>query len=220
MTEDFKRQMRADTMRIEGLAAALPADHDGRRAALVEAADAYHAAIMAGDERARRTADERALAALVALNDGELFGFAMSGKAPDQMLDACAAQPGTVPSWGQRGEFVLTVDGMRVRVVFDPNLGRSMPAHIGLHVVDAGKPFISDTGFWSRWQGDMIEGQTVDEAARVMIEQSLSESGRKMLAPGFRERRQAEDVPAWIDGAAAPASDFYEDRGGQVAFAF
>jgi hypothetical protein len=220
MTEDLKHQMRADTVRIEAQAAALPTDTDGRRAVLMAAAEAYHAAIMDGDEPARRAADQRALAALVALNDGELFGFAVKDKAPDQMLDQCAAQPGTVPHWGQRGEFVLTVDAMRVRVSFDPNLGRSMPAHIGLHVVDPAKPFISDTGFWSRWQGDLIAGQMVDEAARVLIEQALAESGRKMIAPGFRQRREAEPVPAWIDGDTAPAPAFYEDRGGQVAFAF
>jgi hypothetical protein len=220
MSDDFKRQMRADTVRIEAQAAALATDSDGRRAALMAATDAYHAAIMDGDESARRAANEQALTALVALNDGELFGFAVTGKAPDLMLDALAAQPGTVPNWGQRGEFVLTVDAMRVRVTFDPNLGRSMPAHIALHVVDPGKPFISDTGFWSCWQGDMIEGQTVADAARVLIEQALAESGRKMIAPSFRQRREAEPVPAWIESDTAPAPAFYEDRGGQVAFAF
>lgn len=220
MSEDLKQKLRADTVRIEALAAALPTDTEGRRVALIEAANAYHAAIIAGDEPARRAADERALVVLVALNDGELFGFAVRDKAPDLMLNDCAAQPGTVPTWGQRGEFILTVDAMRVRVTFDPHLGRSMPAHIGLHVVDPGKPFISDTGFWSRWQGDMIEGQTVDEAARVLIEQALAESGRKMIDPQYRQRREAEPVPTWIDAGSTPAPAFYEERGGQVAFAF
>lgn len=218
--EEMQRRIRADDDRIERMAAALPVDPEGRRAALVEAGDAYHAAIMTGDEAARQAAEERAFAVLVALNDGEVFGFAVSGKAPDLMLADTAAEPGSVPHWGQRGEFVLTVDAMRVRVTFDPNLGRSMPAHLGLHVVDPGKPFISDTGFWSRWLNGMVAGQTVDDAARELIEQTLAESGRKMIDPSFRQRREAEPLPAWIDENSGPAPAFYEDRGGQAAFAF
>ena len=220
MTDDMQRQMRADAVRIEAQAAALPTDAEGRRAALNEAATAYHAAIMAGDEPERRAADARALVALVALNDGELFGFAVSGKGPDLMLNECAAQPGTVPTWGQRGEFVLTVDAMRVRISYDPHLGRAMPAHMGLHVVDPDKPFISDTGFWSRFLSGFVAGQTVDEAARALIQQTLAASGRKMIDAQFRERRWAEPVPAWIEAESTQAPAFYEERGGQVAFAF
>jgi len=220
MTDNWKREARAETVRIEALAAALPTDAEGRRAAMAEAASAYHAAIMAGDEPQRRAADQRALVAMVALNDGELFGFAVRGKGPDVMLNELAAQPGTVPAWGQRGEFVLTVDAMRVRISYDPHLGQAMPAHFGLHVVDPDKPFISDTGFWSRFINGFVAGQTVDEAARALIQQALAASGRKMIDAQFRERRWAEPVPAWIEAESTQAPAFYEDRGGQVAFAF
>ena len=220
MSDEMQRRRDERAIYFATLAAALPTDPEQRRAELVAAQDAYHAAIMGGDEEARLAADERALVVLVALNDCDLFGFAVRDAAPDVMLTECAAKPGTVPTWGQRGDFALTVDAMRVRIVFDPHLGSSMPAHIGLRVVDPGKPFISDTGFWSRWQSHYVAGQTVDEAARALIEQTLAESGRKMLDPQFRERRWAEPVPAWIDAESTPAPAFYEERGGQVAFAF
>ena len=205
--------------RYAELAASLPTDAEGRRAALMAAIRAYDAAIIEGDELARRVAEDGSLAVMWAVNGGTLFGFGIKGCSADQMQDECAAIPGEVPLWGQRGEFLLIVDGMRVRVTVEPHLGSLMPAHIGLHSVDHATPFISDTGYRSCWQTTMIAGLAVDETARRLIEQE-ARKGRTLIAQPYRKHRDEEPAPAWIDGGSSAAPAFYEDRGGQVAFAF
>jgi hypothetical protein len=64
-----------------------------------------------------------------------------------------AAAPGAVPLWGQIGEFIITVDGMKVRIELDGLFGIGgrfiyWPG-FSAHAVDYDRPFLSETGYRS-----------------------------------------------------------------------
>ena len=78
--------------------------------------DRHHAAILAADieEAMRIREDAHGLAAKL---NGGTCGIIAGPDAPGCILEAeTAVAPGTVPLWGQAGEFTVTVDAMRVRI--------------------------------------------------------------------------------------------------------
>jgi len=113
----------------------------------------HHAAVLAADAgkvtQLRREAKRLALR----LNDGDP-GILAHPDAPGYVL-ACetAAPSGTVPLWGQNGEFVITIGKMRVRIALDGLFGIAGSIQFwpgfAAHAVDADRPFISETGFRS-----------------------------------------------------------------------
>ena len=81
-------------------------------------------------------------------------GYLAGPDAPGCMLERLtAAQPGIVPLWGQAGDFIVTVDGMRVRIELDGvfGIGSSVGFWPGFsaHVVNRDAPFLSETGYRS-----------------------------------------------------------------------
>ncbi|MEX3605245.1 MAG: stable inheritance protein [Burkholderia sp.] len=88
-------------------------------------------------------------------------------------------------------------------------------------VVDADKPFISETGYKSHYE-TFKGGRTVEQVAIAVFSACLVE-GRRMLAPEYRERFAVEPCRPWLAPAPAPAMPAeleYEEPGGQLAFGF
>ena len=60
---------------------------------------------------------------------------------------------GTVPLWGQTGDFIITVDDMRVRIELEGMFGLaarfSFWPGFSAHAVDHDRPFLSETGYRS-----------------------------------------------------------------------
>lgn len=112
-----------------------------------------HAAMLAADvEETVRLHDEAYKLAL-RLNGGEP-GIIADENAPGCVLEReTATDPGTVPLWGQTGDFIITVGDMKVRIELDGMFGLaarfSLWPGFSAHAVDLDRPFLSETGYRS-----------------------------------------------------------------------
>lgn len=157
----------------------------------------HHAAMLAADVdetmRLRKEADNLALR----LNHGDP-GILAGPDAPGCALaHETAAAPGSVPLWGQKGSFIVTVSGARVRVEMEGifGIGARVAYWPGFsaHAVDHDRPFISPTGYRSFLgiHADAAPGMTPDAfAAKVLAAHVAKElKGRLVaIAPSDRER--------------------------------
>jgi hypothetical protein len=140
----------------------------------------HHAAMLAGDESAavdiRREANDLAHK-LDRENHGILAGPEASGCV---LANATAAPVGTVPMWGQEGEFTINMGSMPVRVTMDGMLGICASMNVwpgfAVHAVDYGKPFLSETGDRSflGCHAEMVPGLTPDVFVREMLSQYIN----------------------------------------------
>ncbi|MEZ5367522.1 MAG: hypothetical protein R2748_35550 [Bryobacterales bacterium] len=148
--------------------------------------DRHHAAMLAGgEEQVMRHRDEAEMLALRlnGFDSGILAGPEASGS---KLERETAADPGNVPIWGQAGEFMIALDGMRVRIeldgVFGIGCGFSYWPGFSAHAVDWDRPFLSETGYRSflgvHWPVE--EGLTPD----VFIGKVLSH----YIAHGLKEK--------------------------------
>jgi hypothetical protein len=170
-----------------------------------QAADQYHDAVLAGHVDALDRAEDAYTALVYKLNGDTLHGCkADTDSAGHVLACAVAAQPGQVPGWGQAGEFLLEVDGLRVWVV--------VPHHmLGNHrfcdfrAVDLDKPFVSETGYRSvTLTATSSIGETVDQAARREVLELIQAAGRlKTIEGEYVDRRGADKRPAWLVDALA-----------------
>lgn len=200
------------------IAAELPEDRAALLDAAAEAIRQFDAAVMDSDNDAAHAAWDRYNAVIWKLNGGSHFGTKADDDAPGYVVQRhCAATPGTVPLWGQKGEFLITVEGIRAVVEYDDGFG-TMCAHFSFHSVDHDMPFISETGYRSHFAQPM-GGMTVDEAAEGIMRGILAEQGRVLIAPDSRKFRKEREARAWLDSLPAPEV-IYQDRGGQMAFGF
>jgi hypothetical protein len=136
----------------------------------------HHAAMLAGDVEAALKIREEAHDLAYKVNGGDV---AIKGgpEAPAYVLERATAAPaGTVPMWGQTGDFTITVGDMPVRIELDGmfGIGASLSPYPGFsaHAVDYRKPFLSETGYRS-FIGCLAEtapGITPDVFAREMIQ--------------------------------------------------
>jgi hypothetical protein len=86
--------------------------------------------------------------------NGDDPGILAGPEAAGCVLDVATAAPqGSIPLWGQAGDFILTISGMQVRIDLDGVFGIGATAlpfpGFAAHVVDRDAPFLSDTGFRS-----------------------------------------------------------------------
>src|SRR5262245_21500524 len=83
----------------------------------------HHAAMLAADvDKVMNLRTEADLLAL-RLNNGEP-GICADDDSPGYVLPReTAAEAGAVPLWGQEGEFIIVVNGMRVRIELDGMFG-------------------------------------------------------------------------------------------------
>ncbi len=162
----------------------------------------HHAAMLAAnvDEamRLRREADLLALR----LNGGD-SGILAHDDAPGYVLAREAAAPaGTLPLWGQVGEFVITVGTMRVRIEIEgmSGIGSSFCYWPGFaaHAVDYDKPFLSETGYRSFLgiHAEPVPGLLPDEfAAKVIAAHVARDLKGKLRAVKPPYRPQAAGAP-------------------------
>ncbi len=154
----------------------------------------HHAAFIAGDIDLASAIATEAENLAIRLNGGR-FGFLADEDSSGRVLERdTAAADGQVPLWGQCGTFIVTPPGVRVRVDMAGLFGIDFPS-FSAHVVDPGKPFISETGYRSflgvsnAWQ----PGMTTGAFARAVLEQHIARDMRGKLVPIGREYRARLD---------------------------
>ena len=160
----------------------------------------FNAAVLAGHLDVLKGQDNALAAVATKLNGGVSRG-ALADDGPLAAIIARKAPPlGQVPQWGQDGEFLLEVDGIRIRVrARSSNL--NVVLHVDLNVVDLDQLFVSETGYRSTYiWADRSLGLTVDQAVRRDVEQMLAAKGGKprMVEPDAYVRQRWEGVPAWL----------------------
>ena len=188
------------------LLAELPADRDGLLAAAVAAVVEIDAAVMRGDGAAAELAGDRYEAIIWKLNGGTNFGCMADDEAAGRVIERhCAAVPGDVPLWGQRGQFLAVAGDVRALVEYEAGYGGPLNAHFQFHAVDLDRPFISATGYRSHF--DTARGcMTVDEVARGILTAMLAEKKRPVLIEAnYRDRLADAPLPDWLAGLVPPA---------------
>lgn len=155
----------------------------------------HHAAMLAADVGETMRLRQEAHNLALRLNHGDP-GILAGADAPGYALAReTVAAPGCVPLWGQQGSFVVTVSGARVRIEMDGifGIGGSFAYWPGFaaHVVDAGRPFISPTGYRSFLgiHADPAPGMTPEAVAAEIIAAYVARelNGRLVaIAPQYR----------------------------------
>ncbi|MFJ7111267.1 KlcB family protein [Pseudomonas sp. NPDC098740] len=191
-------------------------------------AEKYHDAVLAGHVEVLDQMESAYGALVYKLNGETMMGcMADADSAGHVLARAVAARPGQVPRWGQAGEFLLEVEGVRVWVVMtDDMLGNHRACD--LHAVDLDKPFISETGY--RSAGLTVTsslGDTVDQSARRMVLDVMKSEGRlKAIKADAWARSSPKKRPGWLadalagvrpDGQLAMFGDAPKDPSAKVA---
>ncbi|SEG58987.1 MT-A70 family methyltransferase [Bosea lathyri] len=195
--------------RIDAIAAELPEDLATLTTAYGEAIDLHHDAVMreAVDEAGAQR--ERMDAILYRANGLTSFGVGCND-APMSIRRANWAPCGTVPKWGQTGQFIVEHRDVRAIICFGD--------HEGIHAADFNRPFPSETGFHSI--GATREpGMSVEDYGRAMIDGAIAYSpdGKKgkprpfllpetaySLAVDERGYLLSRRRGVWIDAATPP----------------
>lgn len=188
-TDNRQRQFEQDTAHLPNTWAEAVIHHQKQMAA-------HHAAMLECDfETALDIREDTHLLARK-LNKGDL-GILASDDAPGCRLEIeCAAEPSTVPLWGQSGCFELDSCGMRVRVEMEGmfGIGATAMTYLGfaVHAVDFDAPFLSSTGYRS-FLGVAVEpkrGMTVDGFVRRVIEVCVAQELNgwlEAISPRFKK---------------------------------
>lgn len=188
------------------LLAELPTDRIELLDTALQAVVEIDAAIMRGDGEAAEAASDRYEAVIWKMNGGTHVGSMADHDAPGQVVERyCAADPGEVPLWGQRGQFLVADGDMRALVEYEAGYGGPLDAHFQFHAIDLDKPFISETGYRSHF--DTARGSmTVDEVAHGILAAQRAEKKRPvMVEASYRDRLADASLPAWLAGLEPPA---------------
>lgn len=187
-----------------GLAASMPADRDGLLSEAMAAVTALHVAVLENDSTAATEAADRYEAAVWKLNGGTFFACRAEKDSAGRVIEQhCKAVPGQVPMWGQTGQFVIEVDGIRALVCFGDGFGVGR-THYEFHAVDLDRPFISETGYRSHFD-NLVAGQTVAEAAAAIFSRFLTSERRQKIKGENLEWVMANPLPSWCSDLAPPA---------------
>ncbi|WP_234730189.1 hypothetical protein [Acidocella facilis] len=203
------------------LAATLPDD----RAALLRLARAtvqkYNASILACDEVAETEANATYQAIIWKMNGGTFFGCEDSDREDAGGIvtaQHCAAEPGTIPVWGQRGEFLIVAEGVAAVVELTNSHSDSLWPHFSFHAVDNKQDFISETGYQSHFCHPQ-RGKHLEELATEIFA-GLLRTHRRPLSREYRERA-ALDSWAWLHlPTKEPQGWQREEAEGQLSFGF
>lgn len=207
----------AEHARWLAVAAALPTERTELMAAALDVLRAYDGAVMASEKAGAEVLREQYRAAVWKLNGETFFASEADKNAPGNVLAELArAEGGRMPLWGQRGEMLLEVDGVRALVSIDAGMTwRGL--HLEFHAVDLFRPFLSETGYRSHFSAPML-GRTTEEAARIHMAELIRDT-RRMVEPKYRDGCEARaKATRWLP--APTDAEAFEDQGGQFAFAF
>lgn len=195
------------------VAYAIPDNEAAIYHAMADAIARYDAAVIAhgfGPEAA--AAREQINAVIWKANNYTMFGCLAPDGAGTIMGHKVKAEAGTVPQWGQPGEFLVHIDGMRCRVDYRGFNSLSV-ADFALHAVDWQMPFISNTGFLYLTIYKLSPGLSVSEAITLELERLRDTS----LTHIHRDSQACNQkpLPSWIKKAGS----FYQQVDGQMALA-
>lgn len=165
----------------------------------------FNDAVLAGDTACLDECHMQYEAMVFALNGGTFFGSAADESCAFYVLQRAAAAPvGQVPMWGQVGEFMIEVEGIRLLVRVDP---KALANHVSgdLWAIDLDKPGISSTGYRSfHMTVHGGSGMTVDRAVRAVVLDILAgQGGPQMIAESNLKLAKAHKYPAWLVEALA-----------------
>lgn len=180
--------------------AALPSDPAELQVRAERVLQVYHDAMLAADVQALDDAELVYQACVVKLNGGTAFGCA---EVQDALAAKFAAPAGQVPKWGQAGEFLLEVEGVRMVVVMDVG---SLSNHCGaeLHAVDFDKPFVSRTGYRHQYMRPASHvGRTVDQAVRAEVQERMASEGWAATIDQEHGKPKDRKVWPWLADALA-----------------
>lgn len=149
----------------------------------------HHAAMLAGDDKTVGALREEAHHLALRLNHGEP-GILAGPDAPGcQLADLTAAEPGTLPAWGQQGEFILEVAGMRVLIKLNGLFGHGARfmtyLSFSAHALDWDRPFLSETGYRSFMgvNAALVLGLAPDAFAREVVTNHVALALKGKLVP-------------------------------------
>lgn len=218
MKDTFQQHQDERDAMAASIAAQMPEDRAGIISEAMAAIDAINDAVLANDGEAAESAELRYEAAVWKLNDKTFFG-SMAGPESGGVVaqKACSAAPGTVPKWGQSGEFVATVQGMRALVSVSEGFG-ARRTHYEFRAVDLDRLFISPTGYRSHFAAPIGGGATVRDAVEAMLSTMMAE-GLCMVGEEYRVHR-TEDVHPWLAQLTEQPVEAFADATGQLGFAF
>lgn len=174
----------------------LPADRGELEQLAADMLQLFNDAMIAGSARDIETSALRYNAVVYRLHGDTFMGSGTEDGAGGRLRKKFAAPAGAVPGWGQAGEYLLEVEGMRLRVVVDP-WGMSGTYSLSFYAVDASAKFISETGYLSQFlHPDKHVGHTFGQAVRGLVEQLLQ---GEFKPKAIREEERAKiKVPAWL----------------------
>lgn len=175
---------------------------EGEEALLSHAAmrlEQFNDAMLCGDAQAIETATLFYWAAVWRLNGDTNFGCALDGGGLHKVQQRLAPALGRPTRWGECGEWLLEVDGMRlwVRTGCSSLAG---PHGVMLHAVDAAAPFLNEYGehHVRLWPYE-CQGLDFARALREEVERLLA---GECPPVALRESvRASVKRPAWLDSA-------------------
>lgn len=204
MPEELTKR-KAQDERIAALAASLPDDRSTLLDVAAEAVKGLHEAVLNGANLVIEVANDRYNAAVWKLNGGTFFACQSDDDAAGRVIERhCRAVPGDVPMWGQTGEFLIEVSGVRAVVDVSPQ-SSLINCHFAFQAVDLDSPFVSGTGYRSHYD-TARRHTTVDQVARNIMVTLLAEKKKLvMIEDHYRDRLAETPLPAWLTGLIPPA---------------
>lgn len=178
----------------------LPATMTDALPFFAELLEEHHAAMLAGQVDEVMFCRKEAHRLAVKLNGGKA-GILADQDSPGYVLAReTEAAPGAVPIWGQKGSFIVTAAGARVRIEMDGVFGICAATGFWLsfsaHAVDFDRPFISETGYRSFLgiHAEPAPGITPDAFAEKVISAHVAHELKGRLVPiaqRYRDRQAA-----------------------------
>jgi hypothetical protein len=159
----------------------------------------HHAAMLAADGEKVMALRREAKFLARKLNGGDTGILADEDSAGNVLTRKTAAEPGTVPLWGQEGVFIIEVKGMRAGIelegMFGIGSGFGFWPGFAAHAADYLYPFISETGFRSFLgiHADPVPGLTPGAfAAKIIAAHIRGELKGKLrtIEPRYCEGRE------------------------------
>lgn len=113
----------------------------------------HHRLMMEADVEAVMALREQAYDLAYKLNDGKPGILADENSSGRKLSRETRATAGEVPLWGQAGDFIIEVEGMKICIEMQGIFGicgkHAYWLGFAAHIVDKGKPFITETGYRS-----------------------------------------------------------------------
>lgn len=186
--------------RMSALAATLPECESKLLELARQTVNALNTAVMEGDETGAKKSSDLYDAVCYKMNGNTFKGCSVGNPSVRQRIeDYCSAVPGTVPLWGQAGEFMLDMGVYRLWVKCSTKFGMWMP-HFEFFAVDLNRPFLSETGYRSVF-ASFAGKATVEEAARTLAKAMPL----RKIEDGYRNDYAARPLPVWLQAVTPPA---------------